>query len=147
MSYEPYEDVLMSGRLDEHHDEDVLHPERVSAQELDDQLLAAGFDPQALSACGEQLARTPPERLSWQEAARQKRASATLRATDLTQRRAQGLSRAALLAQLEHLRHGPGAKAAISTYFRDRQHAEFSDEELAALIQDLWLLHHLSEEN
>lgn len=117
-----------------------LDDQLVTSDELDQELRRAGLDPTALEADAHALINAlTQEQESWQaralklEQQSQRRMSAAM-----TRRPPQpAQSRQALLAALELARQDPIFGQQVTTFFRQRQPAEASDQELEALLEDL----------
>jgi hypothetical protein len=105
-----------------------------------------GGDPSDISARGAAFARTliDERRLGWRSAARAKmdrtppRERSTIRNT---------LDRATLVARLDAIRTSPAAGGIVSAAFRKKSRDESSDEELAALYDDIQELLALADED
>ena len=115
-------------------------PEGAPAEEVARRIREGGGDPEAIAARGRALAAELLEkrdRLAWRGEARAQLDAARTMAASLPSRR--GLSRADLLGRIEALRGDPRAPARVVVAYRKRSPGEATDDELAALLEEMEL--------
>lgn len=121
--------------------------ERVSSASVDEQLRAAGLDPDAIAKEGGSYVMNlqEGERLSWQKAATRKKEAFD----GLAQARTNigAMSQVEILARLNSLRSDPRLGPQIMTAFRKRKPEESSVEELKALLEDVEALRSLASDD
>ena len=116
-------------------------------EELDAQLEADGFDPRAVRERGAALAAELLERRrarAWQRDAEAKLEA--LRKTRAAAPPKPSLSRVELLASIERARNHPRLASGVATQFHKKTLEASTDEELAALLEELELLAKLADE-
>jgi hypothetical protein len=120
----------------------------MSDEEVDAAIRAAGGDPEAIGERGAAIAASQldrRERLGWQERAAEALARATAHAKRAP-RTPRGLPREELLGRLAIARADARFAAPIAAAFRNRAAEVSSDEELAALLDEIAILKSISGE-
>jgi len=115
---------------------DLRHPESI----VEDELKALGIDPAALAkrALGLVASAKEEERLSWQEAAKKRRANLEALASAATTKVPSVIDRQAILHRLDELRSNDSSVGtAIKMAARKRKPEESTDEELRALLEEM----------
>jgi hypothetical protein len=141
-------DAIRAMDLDDAADDAAEAVRAMSDEEVSEAILAAGGDPEAIGERGADLAAFHLERrarLAWQERAAEALARATAHARS-SPRTPRGLPRRELLDRLAKARTEPRFAAPIAAAFRNRAPEESSDEELAALLDEIAILKGLIDE-
>jgi hypothetical protein len=122
-----------------------IFTDHVSKAEVDQDLLDAGCDPEAIGKRGAALVQELLEkrRLNWQAAARAKQASFASRAVERQSAPKPRRSRDEMLGAINAYRTDPAMGNAVSFSFRKRKPEESTEDELAELLDELELLHEM----
>jgi hypothetical protein len=113
----------------------------LSEEELDAELRADGFDPEAIGARGEALAKellASRERLAWQKEMHEKLAA--FREVAAASRTKEKLPRAEIRRRLDVARADPRFAAPVAALFQKKTEEASTDEELQALLDQIELL-------